>query len=106
MRIDASAIGLFRIKLLPMPDSMIERSAVIQQGGRVVRWLAADKRGGGRHARGAGDAVLIGIAAFAVDLGAVATRCPAAAGDGRMPPRSPPHPAIRPMGRKRPTRWF
>ena len=33
VRIDASAIGLFRIKLLPMPDPMIERSAVIQQGG-------------------------------------------------------------------------
>ncbi|WP_298671222.1 TadE/TadG family type IV pilus assembly protein [uncultured Sphingomonas sp.] len=33
VRIDAGAIGLFRIKLLPMPDPMIERSAVIQQGG-------------------------------------------------------------------------
>lgn len=33
VRVDASGIGLFNIKLLPMPDSMIERRAVIQQGG-------------------------------------------------------------------------
>lgn len=33
VRVDASSIGLFNIKLLPMPDPMIERRAVIQQGG-------------------------------------------------------------------------
>ncbi len=33
VRVDASAIGLFRVSLLPMPSSTIDRSAVIQQGG-------------------------------------------------------------------------
>ena len=33
VRVDASAIGLFRVNLLPMPSSTIDRSAVIQQGG-------------------------------------------------------------------------
>lgn len=33
VRVDASRIGLFHVKLLPMPNPMIERSAVIQQGG-------------------------------------------------------------------------
>lgn len=33
VRVDASGIGLFGVKLLPMPDPLIERSAVIQQGG-------------------------------------------------------------------------
>lgn len=33
VRVDASGIALFGVKLLPMPDPLIERSAVIQQGG-------------------------------------------------------------------------
>ncbi|QKS01813.1 pilus assembly protein [Sphingomonas sp. CL5.1] len=33
VRVDASRIGMFHIGLLPMPDPLIERSAVIQQGG-------------------------------------------------------------------------
>ncbi len=33
VRLDAGAIGLFHVGLLPMPDPVIERRAVIQQGG-------------------------------------------------------------------------
>jgi Flp pilus assembly protein TadG len=33
VRLDASNVGLFRTPLVPMPDSMIERRAVIRAGG-------------------------------------------------------------------------
>ena len=33
VRLDASAIALFRVPLLPMPDPLIERSAVVRPGG-------------------------------------------------------------------------
>ena len=33
VRLDASNVGLFRTPLVPMPDSMIERRAVIHAGG-------------------------------------------------------------------------
>lgn len=33
VRIDASNIALFRIRLLPLPDATIERRAVVRPGG-------------------------------------------------------------------------